>query len=189
MHEEMPEMRQGLLSGFQLWVNLPARLKMTSPRYQEIVSTQIPEIARPEGVKIRVVAGTVDGVHGPVTEIFADPTYLDVSIEPQSSFVQPIERGHTAFAYVFEGQGLFGVDDQEGGEFVSSPKLVILGDGDYVAVQTAEQAVRFLLISGAPLNEPIARYGPFVMNTSEEIQQALRDLRNGTFVMTPQADD
>jgi redox-sensitive bicupin YhaK (pirin superfamily) len=182
LHEEMPQSRQGEMAGFQLWVNLPAKLKMTPPRYQEIASHLIPEINREDGGKMRVMAGTVDGVHGPVTEIAADPTYLDVSIPPNGSFSQPIERGHSAFAYVFEGEGTFGITDEGDGETVSHPKLVVFDDGDYVKVRATKEPVRFLLVSGKPLYEPIARYGPFVMNTREEIQQALRDLRNGTFV-------
>lgn len=182
MHEEMPQPRQGKMAGFQLWVNLPAKLKMTQPRYQEIASDLIPEIGREDGVKIRVIAGAVDGVQGPVTEIAADPTYLDVSIPPNGSFVQPIERGHSAFAYVFEGEGIFGMTDERDGKTVPHPKLIVFDDGDYVEVRATKQLVRFLLVSGKPLYEPIARYGPFVMNTREEIEQALRDLRNGTFV-------
>ena len=181
MHEEMPQPHDGQMAGFQLWVNLPAKLKMTQPRYQEIASDLIPEINQ-DGVKIRVIAGTVDGVQGPVTEIAADPTYLDVSIPPNGSFYQPIERGHAAFAYVFEGEGTFGITDGQDGKTVSHPKLVVFDDGDYVKVRATKQPVRFLLVSGKPLYEPIARYGPFVMNTKEEIKQALRDLRNGTFV-------
>jgi redox-sensitive bicupin YhaK (pirin superfamily) len=182
LHEEMPQPRQGKMAGFQLWVNLPAKLKMTQPRYQEIASALIPEMNREDGVKIRVIAGPVDGVRGPVTEIAADPTYLDVSIPPNGSFYHPIERGHSAFAYVFEGEGTFGITGEGDGKTVSYPKLVVFDDGDYVKVRATRQSVRFLLISGKPLYEPIVRYGPFVMNTKEEIEQALRDLRNGTFV-------
>jgi len=182
LHEEMPQPCQGQMAGFQLWVNLPARLKMTQPRYQEIASAQIPEIEAEQGVKIRVIAGAINGVRGPVTEIAADPTYLDVSIPPHASFSHLIERGHSAFAYLFEGEGSFGITGESEGETLSHPKLVVFDDGDLVQVRTTEQAVRFLLISGKPLYEPIARYGPFVMNTREEILQALQDLRNGTFV-------
>ncbi len=182
MHEEMPQRVEGEMAGFQLWVNLPARLKMAQPRYQEIASDQIPEVDRPAGVKIRVIAGAVDGVPGPVTEIVAHPTYLDVSITAGATFTQPIERGHAAFAYAFDGEGFFGIDEDGSGQTASSPKLVLLGDGDHVTVRALEEGVRFLLLSGRPLHEPIARYGPFVMNTREEIEQALRDLRNGSFV-------
>ena len=182
MHEEMPQPAQGEMVGFQLWVNLPARLKMTKPRYQGILSNQIPEVTREDGVKIRVIAGKVDGVRGAISEIFADPAYLDVSIPAKGSFSHPVEKEHTAFAYVFEGRGFFGTDENAQQSSVSQPGLVVLGDGDYIRAGAANEPVRFLLISGKPLNEPIARYGPFVMNTQEEIQQALKDLKNGTFV-------
>jgi redox-sensitive bicupin YhaK (pirin superfamily) len=182
MHEEMPEPRDGKMAGFQLWVNLPAKLKMTEPRYQEIPSASIPQVDRPDGVIIQVIAGTVDGVLGAVTGIAADPTYLDVSIPLGGSFLQPIERGHAALAYVFEGGGTFGKTAEGAEATVSHPRLVVFGDGASVQVRAAWSSVRFLLISGKPLHEPIARYGPFVMNTQEEIIQALHDLRNGTFV-------
>lgn len=180
MHEEMPQPCQDEMIGFQLWVNLPARLKMGKPRYQNIFADQIPQVSRPDGVKILVIAGQVDDVRGPVTEIEANPIYLDISIPQNFEFIHPIQSGHTAFAYVFEGRGQFGSDGQE--TAIGHPRLVEFGDGDYVAIRATDQHVRFLLVSGKPLNEPIARYGPFVMNTQEEIQQALEDLRNGTFV-------
>ena len=182
MHEEMPQPAQGEMVGFQLWVNLPARLKMTKPRYQDILSNQIPEVTREDGVKIRVIAGEVDGVRGAISEIFADPVYLDVSIPAKGSFSHPVEKEHTAFAYVFEGRGFFGSDENAQQSSVSQPGLVVFDEGDYIQAGAANEPVRFLLISGKPLNEPIARYGPFVMNTQEEIQQALKDLKNGTFV-------
>ena len=182
MHEEMPQPGQEEMIGFQLWVNLPARLKMTTPRYQDITSNQIPEVARDNGVKIRIIAGQVDGVRGAVSEIYADPSYLDVSIPANGSFSHPVEKGHTAFAYVFEGRGYFGTGENTTENFISQPGLAVLSDGDYIQASAANEPVRFLLVSGKPLNEPIARYGPFVMNTQEEIQQALEDLKNGTFV-------
>jgi len=178
MHEEMPQVRPEGIDGFQLWVNLPARLKLTRPRYQGILASEIPEVEVEDGTRIRVITGTVNGVDGPVSGIAADPVYLDVSVPAHASFTRQITRGHTAFAYVFEGEAAIGSDDQQ----VSHTRLVVLGDGDYVNVVTAESHVRFLLVSGKPLNEPIARYGPFVMNTRAEIEQALRDLRQGTFV-------
>lgn len=182
MHEEMPEPRDGRLAGFQLWVNLPARLKMSRPRYQEIPSAAVPELTLAGGAQVRVIAGAVDGARGPVTDIAANPTYLDVSLAAGGTFNLPVPRGHAAFAYVFEGQGRFGLD-QDGREAVAgSPRLVLFDDGDRVEACATDQTVRFLLISGKPLNEPIARYGPFVMNTRAEIEQALRDLRAGTFV-------
>ena len=180
MHEEMPKPHDGKMAGFQLWVNLPARLKMTRPRYQEVPTKRIPVIQRPDGVKIRVIAGSMDGVQGPVTDIAADPAYLDVSLPVNISFSHSVERGHTVFAYVFEGEGMFGISNEE--EMVFDPKLVVFGDGDHIMIRTTRKPVRLLLVAGKPLNEPIARYGPFVMNTREEIEQALQDLREGTFV-------
>jgi quercetin 2,3-dioxygenase len=178
MHEEMPQVRPEGIDGFQLWVNLPAKLKMTRPRYQGISKTDIPIVEIAGGVSVRVITGVVGGVKGPVSEIAADPTYLDVTVPARSSFTHQVPSDHTAFAYVFEGEAAFGDDHQE----IQHTKLVVWGDGDFVKVATGESSVRFLLVSGKPLNEPIARYGPFVMNTTEEIEQALADLRRGTFV-------
>jgi hypothetical protein len=177
MHEEMPDHRDGRLMGFQLWVNLPAKDKMMEPRYQDVPAATIPEVQREDGVTLRVITGSVDGVQGPVKDIIADPIYLDVAMPPGARFRQPVERGHTVFAYVFDGEGTLG-----GGEAVASPELVIFDDGDLVTAQTGDVPMRFLLVSGAPIGEPIARYGPFVMNTQEEIEQTLEELRNGTFV-------
>jgi len=182
LHEEMPQPRQGRMAGFQLWVNLPARLKMSQPRYQEFSSDQIPELDREDGVTVRVIAGAVDGVRGPVTEIAADPIYMDVTLPAGVSFSHAVERGHTALAYVFEGEGAFGLDAEGDGETVSAPRLVVFEDGDLIRVRAVGEPVRFLLMTGKPSHEPIVRYGPFVMNTRAEIQQALRDLQNGTFV-------
>ena len=182
MHEEMPAQRDGLLHGYQLWVNLPAKDKMRAPRYQEITAARIPRVVRQNGATIRVIAGTVDGVQGPVTGIIADPTYLDVSMPSHSTFVQPIPPGHAAFAYVFQGQASFGFAAGEQSTSIASPALAILTDGDHIEVRTTGIPARFLLISGKPIGEPIARYGPFVMNTWEEIQQTLQELRDGTFI-------
>jgi len=180
LHEEMPKPREGKMEGFQLWVNLPARLKMTRPRYQEVAAARIPEVRRNDGVRVRVVAGVAEGVRGPVTEIAADPEYLDVVVPGGAEFVQPIPRGHAALAYLFEGAATF---DGEGTAPVAAARMVVFSDGDHVRASAAEGAhARFLLISGKPLGEPIARYGPFVMNTRREIEQALEDLRAGTFV-------
>ncbi|MGB5994988.1 MAG: pirin family protein [Candidatus Deferrimicrobiaceae bacterium] len=182
MHEEMPRPKDGKMYGFQLWVNLPAKLKMTRPRYQDVPSGSIPEVSREDGVRVRVIAGDVEGVRGAVTEIYADPEYLDVSVPAGRSFEHSVPEGHTAFAYVFEGEGIFGAGAEGGGRTVPATRLVIFGDGDGVNVEAKRHPVRFLLLSGRPLEEPVARYGPFVMNTKEEIVQALADLRDGTFV-------
>ncbi len=183
MHEEMPRRSpQGNVFGFQLWVNLPAALKMSQPRYQGVTADTIPMVET-DGAKIRIVTGEIDGVQGPVTEIAANPIYLDVELSPGSTFSYPIPGGHTAVAYVFEGEGDFGVSDGGQGELVEAVHLIVFSDGDSLQVQaTPDSGVRFMLIAGAPFNEPIVPYGPFVMNTPAEIQQALDDIRNGTFV-------
>ncbi|OLD65049.1 MAG: hypothetical protein AUI47_03040 [Acidobacteria bacterium 13_1_40CM_2_68_5] len=182
MHEEMPQVRPEGIAGFQLWVNLPAKLKMTAPRYQDVRSGKIPEIKADGGARVRVITGRVGEIAGPVAGIAADPLYLDVKVPPRSTFTQPIPKGHAAFAYVFEGKARFGADGGGDAGLVSHTRLAVLGDGDFVKVVTEGSSVRFLLVSGKPLREAIARYGPFVMNTREEIEQALRDLRQGTFV-------
>jgi redox-sensitive bicupin YhaK (pirin superfamily) len=181
LHEEMPQ-RSPRLDGFQLWVNLPAKLKMTAPRYQDIPAAKIPIWKGENGVTIRVIAGEVGAVRGPVTDIAADPTYLDVTLPPNIDFRRPIPRGHAAFLYLFEGEGTFGRAEGTAGVDASALKLLVLDDGDFIAARAGASGARFLLISGQPLNEPIARYGPFVMNTREEIEQTLRELREGTFI-------
>ena len=177
MHEEMPQVRPEGVAGFQLWVNLPAKQKMIAPRYQNVNANEIAEIKREGGAKVRVIAGQVDGVVGPISGIAAEPTYLDVVIAPHGSFSLPIPRGHSAFAYVFEGEGRFGPEDRT----VTALRLVVWDDGDGIQARAEEDAVRFLLVSGKSLDEPIARYGPFVMNTKAEIEQTLRELQAGTF--------
>ena len=183
MHEEMPQRGpRGIINGFQLWVNLPAAQKMSQPRYQEVVADSIPAVEKP-GLKVRVVAGEFEGTRGPVTEIAARPLYMDVTLEPDGEFLLPIPAEHSAVAYVFEGEGLFGVDDDGQGEFVSAVNMLVFEDGDLLRVQAGMRStVRFMLMAGAPFREPVAPYGPFVMNTPEEIRQAFEDLRNGTFV-------
>ena len=183
MHEEMPRRSpEGNVYGFQLWVNLPAALKMSQPRYQEVRADNIPSVQR-SGATVRVVAGEFDGVRGPVGEIAINPVYLDVELEPGSGFSYPIPEGHTTLAYVFEGKGNFSMTPNEHRADIEAVHMIILGEGDQLNVQAAEDsAVRFMFISGARINEPIVPYGPFVMNTEAEIQQAFEDLRNGTFV-------
>lgn len=185
LHEEMPRRGpSGAIYGFQLWVNLPAALKMTTPRYQEVSASTIPS-AEKDGATVRIVTGEVFGVKGPVTEIAASPLYIDVTLAPGAEFTQELPLGHTAVAYVFEGEGMFGEMETGSGEAeaVSAVKMVVFADGDYIRVQAAENSpVRFMLMAGAPFKEPIVPYGPFVMNTVEEIQQTLADLRSGAFV-------
>jgi redox-sensitive bicupin YhaK (pirin superfamily) len=187
LHEEMPQVRPEGNAGFQLWVNLPANLKVTQPRYQDIPSREIPEVVTEDGVKIRVIAGNVAGTKGAVTGIAANPTYLDMFIPPGRSFTQSVPQGHTAFAYVFEGKGAFVEDDEGSQKLIAQTNLVVWEDGDLVKIVAGEEAVRLLLISAQPLGEPIARYGPFVINTKDEIAQALLDLKKGTFIWQEQA--
>jgi len=179
LHEELPRRGEsGNIYGFQLWVNLPAAQKMSQPRYQEVKASNIPTIEK-DGVTVRLVAGEFDGIRGPVTEIAASPLYMDVKLAPGSSFIYPITSGHTALAYVFEGAGEFGA------EVVESVSMVVFNDdGDQIEVKSdaAGSGVRFMLIAGAPFKETIVPYGPFVMNTVEEIQQTIAELRNGTFI-------
>jgi len=183
LHEEMPRRGEsGNIYGFQLWVNLPSHLKMSEPRYQEVIASTIPTYEK-GGVKIRLVAGTVDGVSGPVEDIAASPLYMDVELAPASEWHQPIPSGYTALAYVFDGEGVFAGDPSTGsGTTVDAVHLVKFNDGDHITVKTENNSVRFMLIAGAPFKEPIVPYGPFVMNTIEEIQETLKELRNGTFI-------
>lgn len=173
-HEEMPQIRKGRLEGFQLWVNLPANLKMSKPQYQEVASGKIPEVEH-ENARIRIVAGQIGDSPGAISDIAANPTYLDVTVPAKEKFEYPVPAGHAAFAYVFRGAAI--VDDRR----IVAPRLVVFSDGDAVALHAGEEGARFLLVSGKPLNEPVARYGPFVMNTRGEIEQALSDLRRGCF--------
>ena len=176
LHEEMPQRGpDGNIYGFQLWVNLPARMKMSEPRYQEVSDLTIPVVEK-DGAKIRLVAGNVEGVSGPVTEIAAAPLYMDVQLAPDMEWALPTPEGHTVVAYVFEGEAVFS------DETVSSVMMIKYEDGDHIHVKTENSPVRFMLMAGAPFKEPIVPYGPFVMNTEEEIYQALADLRAGTFV-------
>ncbi|MEJ2709607.1 MAG: pirin family protein [Anaerolineales bacterium] len=183
LHEEMPRRGpNGLVNGFQLWVNLPAREKMSVPRYQEVVADNIP-IVQKDGAKVRVVAGEYQGVKGPVTEIAAKPLYMDVTLEPNAQIDLEVVEGHSLLGYIFEGEGFFGLDGNDQGELIEAVHMAVFGDGDRVCIRAGnESAVRFMLVAGAPFKEPIVPYGPFVMNTEEEIRQALSDLRNGTFV-------
>ncbi len=179
LHEEMPRRGpSGLITGFQLWVNLPAAQKMGLPRYQEVSAASIPAIEQ-DGLRVRIVAGEFGGAAGPVTQIAARPVYMDVTVSPGALLSLPVEEGHTAIAYVFEGAGCFGAEEER----VEAVRMVVFGEGGQVRARAAaDTPVRFMLMSGAPFKEPIYPYGPFVMNTLEEIQQALSDLRNGTFV-------
>lgn len=198
IHQEMPKGdTNGQMHGFQLWANLPAALKMTTPRYQEVHATDIPSIVDDDGTRVQVVCGKFWGKRGPVDGIAADPVYLDVSVPPGVRKRLPVETTRHAFAYVFAGAGTFrdasspqGVMTDTTGEIDEKPVLDLTGNrslvlfdrGDEVTVQAGPEGVRFLLVSGKPLGEPVAWHGPIVMNTQAEIRQALADLKQGTFI-------
>jgi redox-sensitive bicupin YhaK (pirin superfamily) len=180
VHSEMPEQENGLLWGYQLWVNLPAADKMTAPRYQDIAPEAIPTIEFEDGVRVRVIAGQVDGHSGPVEGVPTDPTYLDVSLPAGASFLHAVPHDYTAFVYVIDGSVRLGPADN--GEPVRQGELAVLGPGEAIrAGAEPSQAARLLIVAGRPLHEPVARYGPFVMNTEAELQQAVADFRSGRF--------
>lgn len=197
LHQEMPQGdAQGRMHGFQLWANLPSSLKMTGPRYQDVKSKDIPEISEDDGTKIRVVCGDYGGQKGPVDGIAADPRYLDVFVPPGKRKTLKVEIYRQAFAYIFEGSGSFRDASQPQGVLTEAPddhdnvlrskagnrSLVLFDSGDEVTVQAGDEGIRFLLVSGRPIKEPVAWYGPIVMNTNAELQQAVSELRNGTFI-------
>jgi quercetin 2,3-dioxygenase len=198
LHQEMPHGdAQGRMHGFQLWANLPSSLKMTTPRYQDIPAIEIPEVVDDDGTRVRVICGDFWGKRGPVDGTAAEPRYLDVFVPPGKRKVLPVERGRHAFAYVFEGSGTFSDASQPFGvlteketaqgetlvrERTGNRSLVVFDSGDEVTVQAGDEGIRFLLISGKPIEEPVAWHGPIVMNTQTELQQAVAELRNGTFI-------
>lgn len=175
VHSEMPEQENGLMWGFQLWINLPAKSKMMPPRYQDIPPQNIPEVETLDGTLIRVIAGTFSNVEGPIHGIDAEPLYLDVRLGNATSLEIPIPSTHSAFAYCYEGEVYIS------GNLVEKGKLVSLSEGDYITVQGCSVSSQdsLILVAGKPFDEPIVRYGPFVMNTKEEIQQAIHDAQNG----------
>jgi redox-sensitive bicupin YhaK (pirin superfamily) len=198
MHQEMPKGdAKGRMHGFQLWANLPRDLKMTAPRYQDIKAADIPEIVDDDGTRVRVITGDFWGRKGPVEGVAADPRYLDISVPPGRKKTFKVEVDRHAFAYIFAGSGAFAssskpfgvltekqVDGQEVTfrEQTGNRSLVVFDRGDEVTVQAGEEGIRFLLVSGKPIEEPVAWYGPIVMNTQAELQQAVHELRNGTFI-------
>jgi redox-sensitive bicupin YhaK (pirin superfamily) len=197
MHQEMPKGDpQGRMHGFQLWANLPASLKMTAPRYQDVPAEAIPEIVDDDGTRVRVIVGDYWGKRGPVEGVAADPHYIDVSVPPGQRKRLAVETSRHAFAYVFAGSGTFrdasqpqGVltEQVDGSDAVrrdetGNRSLVLFDSGDEVVVQAGDEGIRFLLVSGKPIEEPVAWYGPIVMNTEEQLQQAVAELRNGTFI-------
>ena len=201
IHQEMPKGDpQGRMHGFQLWANLPASLKMTAPRYQDVPAREIPAITDDDGTHVRVVCGEFWGRRGPVEGIAADPSYLDISVPPNARKTLPVEVSRHAFAYVFAGSGTFrdasrprpvltdntgtSTDDNAVYNDACDRSLIVFDRGDEVTVQAGPEGIRFLLVSGRPLEEPVAWYGPIVMNTKAELQQAIEEFRNGTFIKT-----
>jgi len=197
LHQEMPKgNRDGRMYGFQLWANLPASHKMMAPRYRDVKSGTIPIVKTPDGAEIRVVAGKIGKTQGPVRDIVTDPEYIDVSLPANATFAHPINPGHTAFAYVVDGEGYFepgrdpfaheavGVNyfDMALPCACARDTLVLYGPGDSVQVTTEKRPVRFLLVSGRPLKEPVAWYGPIVMNTRQELKLAFEEFEKGTFI-------
>jgi len=178
VHSEMPMQRDGLMWGFQLWVNLPAKDKMTEPRYQDVPAEAIPTVELDGEAKLRVIAGTIAGTEGPVRGIATSPLYVDVSLPKDAECELPVPSGHNAFCYVFEGEGVVGET------LLTAGQLGALSQGESEAVRlvTTERPLRLLLLAAKPLGEPVARYGPFVMNTREEIHQAFEDYKHGTFL-------
>jgi hypothetical protein len=179
VHSEMPEQQSGRMRGFQLWLNLPAASKMIDPAYQEFGPERIPLASPARGVHVRVIAGQVGPVTGPVVQPATDPTYLDVELDPQATFVHGVPRGHAAFVYVFEGE----LSIAAGSRSTAVPRhcLAVLGEGAQVRLQSGAAAARAILVAGRPLREPVARYGPFVMNTQAQLQQAFADYQSGRF--------
>ena len=185
IHQEMPRGDgRGRLRGFQLWANLPARDKMMDPRYREVRQADIPAVKTADGATVKVVAGEVAGVRGPVQEIVTDPRYLDVALPAGKNSTLPIPGDHTAFAYVFEGEGLFDATSETAPAAGEGSFILYAPGGDAVRVRTENRAVRFLLVSGRPIGEPVAWYGPIVMNTQEELRTAFAEYEQGTFVKT-----
>jgi redox-sensitive bicupin YhaK (pirin superfamily) len=174
VHSEFPEQEDGLMWGFQLWVNLPASDKMTAPRYQDIPAEDVPSVEPAEGVSVRVIAGGLGGVEGPVSGVATDPRYYDLSIADDVSYTLELPAGHNAFAYVYQGSATIGAART----FLQRGELALLTHGDELEIEAVE-ACRVIVVAGMPLNEPIARYGPFVMNTREEIYKAFEDYQSG----------
>ncbi len=197
IHQEMPKGdSDGRMHGFQLWANLPSSLKMTEPRYQDVKAKDVPLAVDDDGTEVRVVCGSYRGTRGPVEDVFAKPVYLDVTVPAGKRKILPVETTSQAFAYVFAGQGRFcnasgplavptepaGWADAHPPSFADNRTLVLFDRGDEVAVQAGDDGIRFLLVSGQPLQEPVAWYGPVVMNTQEELRAAFRQLEDGTFL-------
>jgi quercetin 2,3-dioxygenase len=187
MHEEMPQVRPEGIGGLQIWLNLPAREKMSRPKYRDLQAARLEETKTDEGASLRIIAGEAQGgrFSGPVEGLAVAPKFIDVVLPPGATFREAVPRGHTAFAYVDNGEVRFGPEHKA----AHAPSLVIFGEGNLVEATAGAEGGRFLLAAARPLNEPIARYGPFVMNTRAEIEQTLEDLRRGRFARTEPRDE
>ncbi|UOF13318.1 pirin family protein [Lysobacter capsici] len=179
VHSEMPEQEAGRMRGFQLWVNLPAREKMTEPKYQEFAPDRIVQLQPADGVRIKLIAGRIGDVRGPIAQPATDPVYLDIALEAGASWEYELPEGHNAFAYVYEGGVQIG--DGEDARAVDAQELAVLSGGNVLKLGDAKQDSRLIVIAGRPLREPVARYGPFVMNTKQEVMQAFVDFQEGKF--------
>ena len=179
VHSEMPEQQAGRMRGFQLWVNLPASEKMTQPRYQEFAPDRIPQVQPAQGVIVKVIAGRVGEIAGPIVQPATEPVYLDIELAPGASWRHALPEGHNAFAYLFEGDGTVG--EGEAARALASQELAVLIGGPVFQLSAGKSGARAILVAGAPLREPVARYGPFVMNTKQEIMQAFVDYQEGRF--------
>ena len=186
VHQEMPEASDGLMAGFQLWANLPSSHKMMNPRYRDIKKEDIPIVTVDDNVEIKIICGEVNGVKGPVQDIITDPEYLDVTMKPKSTFTHTITEEKNAFAYIFEGEGMFSTKTSK---IFREDDLVVYEDGSTVKILTSDSSLRFLLISGKPIREPVAWGGPIVMNTDEEIRTAFSEYRDGTFLKHEKKDN
>lgn len=175
VHSEFPEQQEGLMWGFQLWVNLPRADKMTAPRYQDIQAEHIPEVDLGGGARARVLVGTVDGIAGPVTNVATDPVYFDLQLDPNASYTAELPEGHNVFAYVYAGGAKIGA----AGTTIARGEIALTSPGAALPVTAGAEGARLIVVGGRPLNEPVARYGPFVMNTQEEIRQAFADYQSG----------
>lgn len=181
IHSEMPEQEEGEMRGFQLWVNLPRKSKMCPPHYQNIEPGEIPEVTRDGGVTVKLIAGKLDGVEGPVRGIEADPQYMDIRLPAGAVSDHDIAPDHNAFVYVFGGGAEIGAGEDADAKLIRDGDLAVLGAGDAVRIRAGDEGARLILVAGRPLNEPVFKYGPFVMNSKEEIVQAINDYQNGTF--------
>lgn len=179
VHSEMPEQEEGRMRGFQLWVNLPAKDKMVAPRYQEFPPEQLPVATPVAGVTVKIIAGEVDGVRGPIVQPATDPLYLDVELAPGADWLYALPAGHNAFAYAFEGAVSLG--EGEDARPLAAQEMAVLGGGDALRLRAGDGGARLILVAGRPLREPVARHGPFVMNTREELMQAFVDYQEGRF--------